>query len=153
MQISQAATTHTTDYPRFRTPARGELALMDQPGVGFLSIRDTLTGYGRPEGYDSLANARRAAYMLSRGAERTAAGIFAQGARFYVRALAAVAGSKPHEGDAGVADAAHAAAQLLHFEGNAKAHFAFVRDPRLVMVVDGSTKVWSRDAHHQPPHA
>ena len=152
MQISPASTTHTTDYPRFRAPARGELALFDQHGVGFFSVRDTLTGYGRAEGYDSLANARRAAYMLSRGDHRTAAGIFEQGNRFYVRALGVVAGRNPHEG-AGADQAAAGAMQLLHFEGNAKAHFAFVRDPRMVMMVDGSTKIWSRDAHHKPPSA
>jgi hypothetical protein len=149
MQISP-----TSSVPTFRTPARGELALFDQHGVGFFSLRDTLTGYGRAEGYDSLANARRAAYMLSRGAERTAAGIFQQGERFYVRALGTVAGQDPHGGHAGEAPAqAAAAVQLLHFEGNDSAHFAWVRDPRLVLIVDGATKVWSRDAHHQPPAA
>jgi hypothetical protein len=41
--------------------------------------------------------------------------------------------------------------QLLHSEGNADAHFAWVRDSRLVLMVDGATKIWTRDAHHQPP--
>lgn len=137
--------------PRFRAPVKGELALLDHHGVGFFSVRDTLTGYGRAEGYDSLANARRAAYMLSRGAERTAAGIFQQGDRFFVRALGALPAKKPHALAPG--DAMQGAMQLLHFEGNAKAHFAWVRDSRLVMMVDGATKIWSRDAHHQPPAA
>lgn len=142
------------DAPRFRGPARNEVALLDLHGVGFFSLRDTLTGYGRPEGYDSLANARRAAFMLSRGAERTAAGIFQQGERFYVRALGALPGRSPHEtGEAAVDSAMKGALQLLHFEGNAEAHFAWVRDPRMVMIVDGATKIWSRDAHHQPPSA
>lgn len=139
--------------PRFRSPLRSELALLDQPGAGFFSVRDTLTGYGRPEGYDSLANARRAAYMLSRGDQRTAAGVFQQGDRFFVRALGVVTARNPHDAASGAADAATGAVQLLHFEGNAKAHFGWVRDPRLVLVVDGATKIWARDAHHQPPAA
>lgn len=138
--------------PRFRAPARSELALLDLHGVGFFKVHDTLTGYGRATGYDSLANARRAAFMLSRGADRTAAGIFQQGERFFVRALGVQPGRNPHE-DAAVTDAARGALQLLHFEGNAEAHFAWVRDPRMVMIVDGATKIWSRDAHHQPPSA
>lgn len=157
MQIS-ATPTHvaTTTTPAFRGPAKGEVGLLDLHGVGFFSVRDTLTGYGRPNGYDSLANARRAAYMLSRGAERTAAGIFEQGDRFFVRALGAMPGVSPHatgEPDAAIADAMRGAMQLLHFEGNADAHFAWVRDPRLVLIVDGSTRIWSRDAHHRPPTA
>jgi hypothetical protein len=142
--------------PRFRGPARSELALLDLHGVGFFRVHDTLTGYGRAEGYDSLANARRAAFMLTRGAERTAAGIFEQGDRFFVRALGTLPGRSPHAvdaGESGAGDAARGALQLLHFEGNAEAHFAWVRDPRLVMMVDGATKIWSRDAHHQPPSA
>jgi hypothetical protein len=144
--------------PAFRSPARGEVGLLDLHGVGFFSIRDTLTGYGRAVGYDSLANARRAAYMLSRGAESPAAGVFQQGERYFVRALGALPGVKPHAdaaGNAGVVDAATApgALQLLHFEGNAAAHFAWVRDSRLVLMVDGATKIWTRDAHHQPPAA
>ena len=58
----------------------------------------------------------------------------------------------------GDADGAHAEAPcasaapaLLHFEGNAKAHFAWVRDPRLMLIVDGATRIWTRDAHHAPP--
>lgn len=166
MQISPNAPTvqPAATEPRFRAPAKGELALFDQHGVGFFSVRDTLTGYGRAEGYDSLANARRAAYMLSRGAERTAAGIFAQGDRFFVRALGTLPGVKPHADSSAVgtatatsaatgAEQATRALQLLHFEGNKDAHFAWVRDSRLLLIVDGSTKVWSRDAHHQPPAA
>ena len=157
MQITPAASApvSTATAPSFRAPARGELALLDHHGVGFFTVHDTLTGYGRPQGYDSLANARRAAYMLTRGAERTAAGIFEQGDRFYVRALGARPGRTPHETAAGApaADAARGALQLLHFEGNADAHFAWVRDSRMVMVVDGSPKILSRDAHHQPPAA
>lgn len=139
--------------PVFRAPARGELALLDLHGVGFFSLRDTLTGYGRATGYESLANARRAAYMLSVGAESPAAAVMQQGSRFYVRALGAVAGKSPHA----VAETREVAAtapgtqQLVHFEGNADAHFAWVRDPRVVLIVDGATKIWSKDAHHQPP--
>lgn len=144
--------------PRFRAPAKGELALFDNHGVGFSSVRDTLTGYGRAEGYDSLANARRAAYMLSRGADRTAAGIFQQGDRFFVRALGGLPGVKPHadgneNGPLTPTPDAKTALTLLHFEGNHDAHFAWVRDSRLVLMVDGATKIWSRDAHHQPPAA
>jgi hypothetical protein len=131
--------------PSFRAPARGEVALIDLHGGGFLSLHDTLTGYGRATGYDSLANARRAAYMLSVGAESPAAGIFRQGDRYYVRAIGGMTASSPH------AIAEHGAMQLLHFEGNAGAHFAWVRDTRLVMLVDGATKVWAKDAHHRPP--
>ncbi len=136
----------TASTPAFRAPAKGEVALLDLHGVGFFSLRDSLTGYGRPHGYDSLANARRAAYMLSVGAESPAAGVFAQGDRFYVRAIGALPGKKPHALAPGLA-----MPQLLHFEGNAEAHFAWVRDSRLVLMVDGATKIWTRDAHHQPP--
>lgn len=145
--ITQAAPPMAPQLPSFRSPARGEVALVDLPGSGFLSIQDTLTGYGRAQGYDSLANARRAAYMLSVGETSPAAGIFQQGDRYFVRALGGLAARSPH------ADASRAPLQLLHFEGNAAAHFAWVRDPRLVMIVDGVTKIWTRDAHHQPPTA
>ena len=131
--------------PSFRAPAKGEVALLDLHGVGFFSLRDAQTGYGRPVGYESLANARRAAYMLSVGAESPAAGIFQQGDRFFVRALAGVPGQKPH--------VAAPMPALLHFEGNAEAHFAWVRDSRLVLMVDGATKIWTKDAHHKPPTA
>ena len=131
--------------PGFRAPAKGEVALLDNHGVGFFSVRDALTGYGRTDGYASLADARRAAFMLSAGADRAAAGVFTQGDRFFVRALSAAPGQKPH------ALAGPGAPQLLHFEGNAEAHFAWVRDTRLVLMVDGATKIWTRDAHHQPP--
>ena len=152
MRISSAPTvapvqpTVAAPAPAFRAPAKGEVALLDLHGVGFFSLRDALTGYGRAEGYDSLANARRAAYMLSVGAESPAAGVFAQGDRFYVRALGALPGTKPHAVAPGLT-----MPQLLHFEGNADAHFAWVRDSRLVLMVDGATKIWTRDAHHQPP--
>ena len=160
MQISPSITPVSglaTD-PRFRAPAKGELALFDNHGVGFNSVRDLLTGYGRDEGYDSLANARRAAYMLSRGADRAAAGVFQQGDRFFVRALGSLPGVKPHAkhdetGPLTPTPDTKAAVSLLHFEGNTDAHFAWVRDARLVLMVDGATKVWARDAHHQPPTA
>jgi len=141
--------------PTFRSPATGDVALLDLHGVGFFTLRDTLTGYGRQGGYDSLANARRAAYMLSVGVESPAAGVFQQGERFYVRALGTQPGRSPHAASGGqsVPDAAGGALQLLHFEGNATAHFAWVRDPRLVLLVDGATKIWSRDAHHPAPAA
>jgi hypothetical protein len=153
--VPSTTATAAPSEPRFRGPARSDLALLDHHGVGFFRVRDTLTGYGRPEGYDSLPNARRAAYMLSRGTDRAAAGIFQQGDRYFVRALGALPGRSPHEGGAGAAtdDAMRGAMQLLHFEGNAEAHFAWVRDARLVLMVDGATKIWSRDAHHQPPSA
>ena len=136
--------------PSFRAPATGEVALLDLHGVGFYSLRDARTGYGRSDGYASLANASRAAYMLSAGADRSAAGVFEQGDRFFVRALSALPGQKPH---AFAPMAGPSAPQLLHFEGNADAHFAWVRDTRLVVMVDGATKIWTRDAHHQPPAA
>ena len=139
--------------PAFRAGAGRELALLDLHGVGFFQLHDTLTGYGRATGYDSLANARRAAYMLSVGAESPAAGIFQQGNRFFVRALGATPGRSPHAVAPADGDAARAAVQLLHFEGNDAAHFAWVRDSRMVMMVDGATKIWSKDAHHQPPAA
>lgn len=153
--VAPSASTAAASEPRFRGPSRNELALLDLHGVGFFKVHDTLTGYGRPEGYESLANARRAAYMLSRGADRTAAGIFEQGDRYFVRALGALRGSSPHAagGEAPSGDAARAPMQLLHFEGNADAHFAWARDSRMVLIVDGSTRIWSRDAHHQPPTA
>lgn len=150
----QPAATAAKGVPSFRTPARGEVALLDLHGVGFYSLRDSLTGYGRHEGYDSLANARRAAYMLSVGAESPAAGVFAQGDRFFVRSIAALDGKNPHArsaiDDPGTGGKL-AAPQLLHFEGNVDAHFAWVRDSRLVLLVDGPTKIWSKDAHHTPP--
>lgn len=142
----QPTATAVATVPSFRAPAKGELALLDLHGVGFFSLRDAQTGYGRPHGYDSLANARRAAYMLSVGAESPAAGVFAQGDRFFVRALGALPGQKPHALAPGLV-----MPQLLHFEGNADAHFAWVRDSRLVLMVDGATKIWTKDAHHQPP--
>lgn len=132
----------------FRAPTLGEVALVDLPGVGFYSLRDTLTGYGRATGYDSLANASRAAYALSVGAESPAAGVFRQGERFFVRGLAGVTGTKPHAFAPGLESP-----QMLHFEGNAAGHFAWVRDSRLVVMVDGATKIFAKDAHHQPPAA
>lgn len=156
MRISPSTATATVPVPAaaatnpsFRAPARGEVALLDLHGVGFFSLRDTLTGYGRPTGYDSLANARRAAYALSVGADSPAAGVFQQGDRWFVRALGGLPAAKPHQ----LAPGAPAAPRLLHFEGNAEAHFAWVRDTRLVLMVDGATKIWTRGAHHQPPAA
>jgi len=131
-----------------------ELALLDLHGVGFFTLKDSLTGYGRKEGYNSLANARRAAYALSVGAESPAAGVFHLGERFFVRALAAAAAKGPHDApDAGAPAAPKLGASLLHFEGNADAHFAWVRDSRLELIVDGATKIWTRDAHHPAPAA
>lgn len=151
---SAAVSTAAGTPPAFRAPAAGEVAFMDLANGGFLSLRDALTGYGRPQGYDSLANARRAAYMLSVGAASPAAGVFQQGERFYVRALGGYVAQKPHDDHEARTFAASAAAgplQLLHFEGNAKAHFGWVRDSRLVLLVDGGTRVWAKDAHHTPP--
>lgn len=135
----------------FRVPA-GEVAFMDMANGAFLSLRDTQTGYGRPSGYESLADARRAATLLTTGASSPAAGVFAQGERFYVRALGGYAAQKPHD-DRALAPAPSGPLQVLHFEGNADAHFGWVRDKRLVLVVDGATKVWAKDAHHTPPAA
>ena len=151
MRISPAPSTSPVSAPSFRSPARGEVALIDLHGVGFFSLRDTLTGYGRAQGYDSLANARRAAYQLSVGAESPAAGVFQQGERYFVRSIGGVAGKNPHGVDGGASAAASGALQLLHFEGNAAAHFAWVRDSRLLLMVDGVTKIWTSDAHHKPP--
>jgi hypothetical protein len=52
---------YTQAQPTFRPGAQRPAALMDLHGVGFFTLTDTLTGYGRTTGYDSLANARRAA--------------------------------------------------------------------------------------------
>jgi len=117
----------------WRNPAGTRVAAIISAGAhgNRAQISDTLTGYGRPEGYNSLANARRAAYMLTRGDHRSAAGIFQQGERFYVRAL----GEVTH----------HAGALLgLHFE-KAAAGVALLalQDPRLRMLVDGSSKVFA----------
>lgn len=161
MQISPTAaasvtTTTAASEPRFRPGPARDGALLDLHGVGFFRLYDSLTGYGRQEGYDSLANARRAAYQLTKGAESPAAGIYQTGERFFVRSIVTAPGRSPHAADAGAAgpdDAASAARALLHFEGNADAHFGWVRDNRLVMLVDGATKIWSRDAHHPAPAA
>jgi len=103
-------------------------------GLGrYLQVADVLVGYGRKEGYDSLANARRAAYMLSRGDARPAAGVFEQGSRWYVRAM----GTLPRD--------ASQPLQLLHIEGNPFARITGVADPRLALIVDGSTRVFARD--------
>lgn len=130
-----------------------EAALLDLHGVGFFALTDSLTGYGRTNGYESLANARRAAYALSAGAASPAAGVFRQGDQFFVRALAAQPVNGPHDAPGAPTPAKPALPQLLHFEGNKDAHFAWVRDPKLVLVVDGSTRIWSRDAHHPAPSA
>ncbi|MCW2962215.1 MAG: hypothetical protein JWM90_2602 [Thermoleophilia bacterium] len=137
--------------PSFRAPTR-EIGLLDLHGVGFFELRDSLTGYGRPQGYDSLANARRAAYALSAGEASPAAGVFRQGSRFFVRSLEAIAAKGPHDGPDAAAPAARGA-QLLRFEGNADAHFAWVRHAGLELIVDGATRIWGRDAHHAPPAA
>jgi hypothetical protein len=127
-------------YPRFspHNPAGTRVAAVMHVGKTHPQLADTLTGYGRDEGYDSLANARRAAYMLTRGPDRTAAGIYRQGERFYVRAMGAL-------------DAAGGALRLTHFEGDTKAHIRHIQDPRLLMLVDGATKLFAKDAHHKWP--
>ena len=136
----------------FRPRRLPEAALLDLHGVGFFRLVDAQTGYGRPVGYDSLAKARRAAYALSVGAESPAAGVFRDGSRFYVRSLAAQPAKGPHDApDAPAPGTGSVGAQLLNFEGNAAAHFAWVRDNRLVLIVDGATKIFAADAHHQPP--
>ncbi|MCW2927453.1 MAG: hypothetical protein JWM86_1421 [Thermoleophilia bacterium] len=117
-------------------PAGGRVAAVIAGGAHGTTaqLADTLTGYGRKEGYDSFANARRAAYMLTRGAERQAAGVYQVGSRFYVRAM----GEVTH----------HAGALLaLHFEGAAEgAKLLKVTDPRLLVLVDGSTKAFAPTA-------
>lgn len=116
----------------WRNPAGSRVAAVVSGGAhgGKAELADTLTGYGRREGYDSFANARRAAYMLTRGAERSAAGVYQQGSRFHVRAL----GEVTHHGGALLG---------LHFEGAAQGvRLLEVRDPRLLLLVDGSTKVF-----------
>lgn len=159
-------TTPLTSYsyaqaqPTFRPGAQRPAALMDLHGVGFFALTDTLTGYGRTTGYDSLANARRAAYQLSVGATSPAAAVYSSGERFFVRALGTTPGRNPHEPagttvdpTSGPTQSAKHALSLLHFEGNKDAHFAWVADPRLVLVVDGATKIWAKDAHHPAPKA
>lgn len=125
-----------TAFGPFRptNPAGPRHAAQMLTGLGrYLQVADALVGYGRPEGYASLANARRAAYMLSRGDARPAAGVFEQGTRWYVRAM----GVFPR-------DAAQPL-QLLHVEGNPFARITDVVDPRLALIVDGSTRVFARD--------
>lgn len=120
----------------WRNPSGSRIAAVIAGGAhgARAELADTRTGYGRPEGYDSLANARRAAYMLTRGAERQAAGVYQQGSRFYVRAL----GELTHHGSALLG---------LHFEGaSAGVQLLQVRDPRLLLLVDGSTKVFAPTA-------
>lgn len=115
-----------------RNPAGTRVAALVTPGnrSDVLQVADLLTGYGRPSGYNSLANARRAAYMLTRGEARGAAGIYQQGGRFFVRAM-------------GSFTAGRQALAQLHVEGTT-ASLAGVQDPRLLMLVDGSTKLFSR---------
>lgn len=117
-----------------RNPAGTRVAAVISAGMHgkAAEIADTLTGYGRKEGYDSLANARRAAFMLTRGSERSAAGIYQVGHRFYVRALGEVT---KHDG----------ALLALHLEGAASAvKLLQVQDPRLMMVVDGATRLFAK---------
>jgi hypothetical protein len=92
-------------------------------------VLDMRTGLGRPEGYASFANARRAAYMLTRGDVRGAAGVYQQGNRFYVRAMGFVAAHT------------NRATQQLRFEGT-NAALAGVSDLRLRALVDGSTRLF-----------
>lgn len=143
-----------SSFPTFRPGVQRVAALLDLHGVGFFKLADSLTGYGRTNGYDSLANARRAAFNLSVGAASPAAGVYRMGDRYFVRALVASPGVNPHDVHTG-ATAVQAPAKpnlsLLHFEGNGDAHFAWISDPRLVLMVDGSTRIWSKDAHHTPP--
>ncbi|MCW2950187.1 MAG: hypothetical protein JWN41_1200 [Thermoleophilia bacterium] len=92
-------------------------------------VADLRTQLGRAEGYASLANARRAAYMLTRGEGRGAAGVYQQGSRFYVRAMGTYAAT---------------GTQLtqLRFEGT-NAAIVGVQDLRLRLLVDGSTKLFA----------
>ena len=55
-----------------RRAPTGEVAFLDMANGTFLSLRDTLTGYGRPSGYASLADARRAATLLTAAAGENA---------------------------------------------------------------------------------
>lgn len=118
---------------RPRNPAGTRVAAILSSGGERMQVADMLTGYGRAEGYDSLANARRAAYMLTRGENRSASGIYQQGSRFYVRALGAF------EPDSGTA------LSLLHIEGAPTGRLGLAIDPRLAMIVDGATKLFARD--------
>lgn len=150
--VPTAAPTSAHSPGGFRTRRLPEAALLDLHGVGFFRLVDAQTGYGRQVGYDSLANARRAAYALSVGADSPAAGVFRDGTRFYVRALAAQPAKGPHDAPGAPAPGTGSVgAQLLNFEGNRDAHFAWVRDSRLVLIVDGATRIFAADAHHQPP--
>jgi len=117
---------------KWRNPAGTRVAAVATGGAhgGQALLGDTLTGYGRVGGYDSLANARRAAYMLTRGEHKAAAGIFQQGSRFYVRAM----GEFTHHDGALLA---------LHFEKGGLT-LTGANDPRLAMLVDGSTKIFAR---------
>ncbi|MCW2973273.1 MAG: hypothetical protein JWN72_1546 [Thermoleophilia bacterium] len=120
------------DHFQPRNPASTSVIALvhDVPGsVGEpAQVTDLNTGLGRVKGYDSLANARRAAYMLTRGTPKGAAGIFQQGERFFVRAVGAYA--------------AHGTDVVqLKFEGT-RAAVAGVLDLRLRMLVDGSTKLF-----------
>ena len=118
-------------------PAGTRVAALITPKAGHHPVRviDLLTGYGRKEGYDSLANARRAAYMLSLGAGRTAAGIYRQGDQFYVRAMGKLCDKSKH---------GMPMTEMLHLEGAKSAALSVLQDPRLVMLVDGVTQLWAK---------
>lgn len=132
-------------------PSTREVGLLDLHGVGFFSLRDSQTGYGRSEGYATLADARRAAAALTSGPESPAAGIFRQQHRFFLRSLLAVPAKGPHDDPAKPAPGVPANPGLLHVEGHDDAHFAWVRSRSLEVLVDGSTRIWAKDAHHPAP--
>jgi hypothetical protein len=117
-----------------RNPAGTRVAAVLSAGAhpGKAQIADMMTGLGRATGYDSLANARRAAYMLTRGETRGAAGIFEQDGRFYVRAM----GETTHHGNALL---------QIHMEG-LDTKFVAIQDPRMHMLVDGRTKLFAKNA-------
>lgn len=120
------------DEFRWPNPAGTRVAAILSTGAGDrpAQVGDTLTGLGRANGYDSLANARRAAYMLTRGTTQPAAGVYQQGDRFYVRSMGEFTA---HDG----------AFLAVNFEGAADGvSLLAVQDPRLLLLVDGSTKLF-----------
>jgi hypothetical protein len=128
--LMNLATARTVRFnPTNPSGTRVAAILQGVPNIGTAQVADTRIGLGRVNGYDSLANARRAAYMLTRGELRPAAGVYQQGDRFYVRAMGDFV---PQQGQSLL---------QLHLEGT-RAVLTGLQDLRLRLMVDGSTKLF-----------
>lgn len=129
-QLMNLATANTVRFnPTNPSGSRVAAIVQGVPNLGTAQVADTHVALGRVNGYDSLANARRAAYMLTRGELRAAAGVYQQGNRFYVRAIGAFV---PGQGQSLL---------QLHLEGT-HAALTGLQDLRLRLLVDGSTKLF-----------